>query len=200
MTPQELLALAGVQPRHSPERALYLAAAIEQFLGTRFVVVGGAAANRFTGEYRPTDLDLVGPMDANARARLTALGFVDRGVGHRHLEYAFADDDHVLVEFPDTQVDGVHPPEIVEVAPGAFAHVIQVEDLMLDRLRQATTREAITHDAALVLLVAVWDRLDHAALEARIAQEARDLLTLTETWASLRAEVLRGPPGNRTPP
>lgn len=189
MRPDDLLAAAAREPEHSPRRALLLTAAVEQILGRPAVLVGGAAANTYTGEYLPTDLDLVVEgMVPEDRARLVEHGFQDPGRGHRHLSIRLADDEEpVLVEFPPLPLQAETTDEVV-IAPGVSARVISLEDLVMDRLRQATDGTAVTREAAVALVVAAYEEMDWDRIHRRVSQERADLPSLPGALA----EVQRG--------
>src|SRR3972149_1090634 len=77
-----LLARASTAAPHSIERELLVAAAFCEAALDGGVLVGGAAADLYTGSYRPTDIDLVGHWQDGYQERLAVLGFTRSG---RHL-------------------------------------------------------------------------------------------------------------------
>jgi hypothetical protein len=183
VTPRELLAAAADAADDSPERALLITAAVEAILGTPAVLVGGAAVNTYTGEYRPTDIDIVAAVGKAERARLVEHGFVDPGVGHRHLQLPLGDGAPVFVEFPGGGLVGERYEE-VEVAPGVVARVISLTDLVADRLRQATDGTRVTFEAAVALVTATFDDIDWDDVDGRIRHD-----TLSARMEAARDEV-----------
>lgn len=150
-----------------PGRPLLVAGAICVALGRSFVVVGGTAVNFHTGSYRPTDIDFVGSIGPSDRLTLVELGFRESG---RHLVLDPPDGgEPIPVEFPGTELFGfaTEPPEKVQVAPGVVVEVIALDDLMMDRVVQATDGTPTTRDEAILLAVAAYRRIDWGSLEAR---------------------------------
>jgi hypothetical protein len=187
VTPAELLEIAARQPEHSPQRALYIAAAVEQALGREVVVVGGAAVNTWTGEYQPTDLDLIaGDVGSAERDLLRRLGFYHPGVGHRHLSLPMGEGEApVLVEFPPgpvqaERIERIHLPEGVDVG------VISLDDLVMDRLRQATDGTAVTRDDAVALVVAAYGAIDWDLVHRRVSKERAALPELPDTLLTVQ--------------
>lgn len=134
------------------------------------IVVGGTAEEIQSGSpYHETDLDLCGVVDPDERAVLRGLGFRKRG---RHW---FHDASKVAVEFPDTRIDGDEARvERIRVG-GGTALVIGIDDLYLDRLRQATAPLAnvegsIEFHSALAVAAGGLDRIDRRYVLARIRQ------------------------------
>jgi len=78
---------------------------------------------------------------------LAAAGFQKKG---RHWYYGWEHESGVLVEIPSETSYGVDPPEIVVVS-GYPLRVISPNDLMVDRLVQATDGTEPTWDEALQL-------------------------------------------------
>ena len=139
------------------------------------MVVGGTAEEFQSGvPYHETDLDLVGVVTAAEREALRMLGFRKRG---RHW---YHDASHVAVEFPDDRIDGdVDRIERVDLGPGTAA-IIGVDDLYLDRLRQATApisnvEGSIEFHSALAVGAGAFERLDRRYVLRRIREiEERD--------------------------
>ncbi|MEX0985629.1 MAG: hypothetical protein WD096_11370 [Actinomycetota bacterium] len=123
----------AVREEDRPRRHLLVAAALRAILGREPVVVGGAAQDFYTsGVYVETDLDMCGWVTAPERATLRLLGFEKQG---RHWVYPPA---NVAAEFPESKIEGDEA-RIVRVPIGdGIAAIIGVDDLYLDRLRQAT--------------------------------------------------------------
>ncbi len=165
----ELLQRASSQPSNTTLRKLLVAAAFSRAALDNAVLVGGAAAELHTGSYRPTDIDLVGYRRPGHVRSLRDLGFENEG---RHWLYSFDDGETLAVEVPNDRLDdfAVEPPQIVNLEPGELA-VISLNDLMMDRLLQATGEEPVTFDEAVRLAVAVyqhiaWPDLDERAVAA----------------------------------
>jgi hypothetical protein len=161
----ELLRRASSQPRDTTQRKLLVAAAFSTVALEGAVVVGGVAAELHTHSYRPTDIDVVGYRKRGHSRSLSELGFEKRG---RHWLYAFDDGETLAVEVPgDHLADfAVEPPLIVSLNPGEVA-VIALNDLMMDRLLQATGGEPVTFDEAVRLAVAAYQRIAWTELEER---------------------------------
>ena len=117
------------------ERALYVVGLWTELLhdaGITPVVVGGAAVEFYTfGAYMTYDIDLVAPGRTEALAKLETLGF-ERTETLRHWYHPHL---AMVIEIPAEQLVGSEE-HIVRVEVGPYvAHVIGVEDLILDRLR-----------------------------------------------------------------
>lgn len=162
MKASELLALARRKRSHSTERVLLAAAAFDTAVRAPLVLVGGAAQMIHSGYERQTDIDMVGPIDARDRAALDRLGFTRDG---RHWVSGTGDEE-IAVEVPAERLYGEDTPEPVEVE-GVVVRIISVNDLMMDRLIQATDGTSVTWDEALALAVAARDRVDWTAIESR---------------------------------
>jgi hypothetical protein len=147
-----------------------VAAALREAFDSEPVVVGGTAEEFQSGApYHGTDLDMVGVVTAVERSALRSLGFRKRG---RHW---YHDTSHVAVEFPDDRIDGdVDRIERVDLGPGTAA-IIGVDDLYLDRLRQATApianvEESIEFHSALAIATGAFERLDRRYVLRRIRE------------------------------
>lgn len=173
---EALLAEAATEPVRT-ERHLLVAAALREALAHEPVVVGGTAQDVYTGDmYRETDLDLCGSLEPGEEGLLrTELGFVREG---RHLVHAAS---NVAVEFPESQIQG-DASRIMrkEVRPGAIVAIIGVEDLYLDRIRQATApldegADDINARAALAVAIASFEQIDWRYVAGQIREtEERD--------------------------
>lgn len=137
---EELLIEAGAK-KSRLRRHLLVAAALREVLGEEPIVVGGTAQEFYTRlDYHETDLDLVGWLSKEEEALLIRLGFERMG---RHW---FHEPSKVAVEFPGGRLAGeasrVHRRKL---GKGTVA-LIGVDDLYLDRIRQATAspRESST--------------------------------------------------------
>jgi len=140
------------------------------------ILVGAGAQVVYTKQPRPTDFDMVGRItprdiqvikDALLDALLKDAGFERRG---RHWLHAWTLEG-VLVEVPDSVLMGEDPPELIEVG-GHELRVISVDDLMMDRLVQATDRTDITWDEVISLARTVhrdvnWDRIGEWCMTKR---------------------------------
>jgi len=147
------------------------------------VVVGGAAEEHWLSEEsRPTDLDLCPPPSAQDRRELALLGFTREG---RHWVH-----ENVVhgVEFPGLG-DDIHRTVDVEVA-GARVRVLGLEDLYLDRLRQATASETARSSQRLDSLVAIsalWgDTLDAAYIAGQVKA-----VVAAEPWVGQAMELMQ---------
>lgn len=124
---------------------------------------------------------------------LSDLGFQREG---RHWLYSFDDGETLAVEVPSDRLDdfAVEPPLIVSLNPGEVA-VISLNDLMMDRLLQATGGEPVIFDEAVRLAVAAdqriaWDELEKRALAAA-DEESPAGRTLPEILGGVRREAKR---------
>lgn len=152
------------------QRHLLVAAALREVLEREPVVVGGTAEEFQSGApYHETDLDLVGVVTEAERGSLRSLGFRKRG---RHW---YHDVSHVAVEFPDDRLDGdVDRIERIDVGLGTVA-IIGVDDLYLDRLRQATAPlsnvdSTAEFQSALAVATGAYERLDRRYVLRRIRE------------------------------
>ena len=181
----ETLLHAAASERDRLRRHLLVAAALREVLKVEPVVVGGTAEEYQSGSpYHQTDLDLCGVVTSDERAKLRGLGFRKRG---RHW---FHEPSSVAVEFPDTRIDGDESRiDRIRIARSTAA-VIGVDDLYLDRLRQATAPLAnvegsIEFHSALAVAAGGSDRIDRRyvlrrireieSTERRIGRRMRDL-------------------------
>jgi hypothetical protein len=166
---EDLLRAAGTE-RDRLRRHLLVAAALREVLTVEPVVVGGTAEEYQSGSpYHETDLDLCGVVTPDERARLRTLGFRKRG---RHW---FHDASNVAVEFPDTRIDGDESRiDRIRIARSTAA-MIGVDDLYVDRLRQATAPLAsvegtIEFHSALAVATGGSDRIDRRYVLRRIRE------------------------------
>jgi hypothetical protein len=166
---EALLREAGAE-RDRLQRHLLVAAALREVLEREPVVVGGTAEEFQSGApYHETDLDIVGVVTVAERDTLRSLGFRKRG---RHW---YHDASHVAVEFPDERLDGdVDRIERVDVGRGTAA-LIGLDDLYLDRLRQATApisnvEDSVEFHSALAVATGAFERLDRRYVLRRIRE------------------------------
>jgi len=160
-----LLARASTAAPHSIERELLVAAAFCEAALDGGVLVGGAAADLYTGSYRPTDIDLVGHWQDGYQERLAVLGFTRSG---RHWLIGFSDGETLAVEVPADRLFelAAESPDVIDLDPGRLA-VITIDDLMMDRLLAATGGEPVTFEEAVRLAVAAHASISWAKLEDR---------------------------------
>jgi len=168
---ERLLRAATAEPDRL-RRHLLVAAALRAALEVEPVVVGGTAEEFHAGSpYHETDLDLCGWLQPDEPAALRALGFRKRG---RHW---FHDDSKVAVEFPANRIDGDEERiERIGIGGGTAA-IIGVDDLYLDRLRQATgpmTDASIELRSALAVAAGAQDRIDRRYVLRRIRRIESD--------------------------
>ena len=158
--PTDRLGAAGVAD--STERVLLAVAAFDTAVRAPLVLVGGAAQMIHTGRQRMTDIDMVGSVDSRDKAALARLGFVRDG---RHWVCGTGDEE-IAIEVPAETLFGEDPPKQIEVR-GVVVRVISVNDLMVDRLVQATDGTPVTWDEAVALAIAAQDRIDWSLVESR---------------------------------
>lgn len=160
-----LLHRAGEASIGSTERKLLTAAGFAEAALEAPVLVGGTAVELHTGAYRPTDIDLVGYLKPDSGAILAELGFEREG---RHWLLTFADGETLAIEVPGDRLDdyALEAPLLIDLAPGRLA-VISLNDLMMDRLLQATGGEPVTMEEAVRLATAAYERIDWETLSTR---------------------------------
>src|SRR2546423_10090694 len=114
-------------------RHLLVAAALREVLAQEPIVVGGTAEELYTAAgYHETDLDLVGWLTKAEEQLVADLGFV------KWVRHWVHEASKVPVEFPESRLAGDESRvQRRRVGNGTFA-VIGVDDLYLDRGRQAT--------------------------------------------------------------
>ena len=159
---------------------LLAVAAFDAVVRAPLVLVGGAAQMIHTGLERPTDIDMVGPIDSRDRAALARAGFVRDG---RHWVWGSGDHE-IAIEVPGGTLFGEDPPELVDVE-GRIVRVISANDLMIDRLIQATDGTAVTWEEALSLAIAARDRIDWTLIESRCRTAQEDDFFLRNLLAVL---------------
>lgn len=185
---EHLLAQAAGE-RDRLRRHLLVAAALRDVLEDEPVVVGGTAEDHHAAsDYHETDLDLCGIVTAADRKALGGLGFRKRG---RHW---FHDASRVAVEFPDTLIDGdASRIERIRVGRGTAA-LIGVDDLYVDRLRQATMsirEDAVEFRSALAVAAGASDRIDRRYVLRRIRAIGRQDPQLAEMMRRLDVRIRR---------
>lgn len=187
----EALLRKAAGERDRSRRHLLVAAALRESLRVEPIVVGGTAEEIQSGSpYHETDLDLCGVVAPDERAVLRGLGFRKRG---RHW---FHDASKVAVEFPDTRIDGDEDRvERIRVGGGTAA-MIGIDDLYVDRLRQATAPSAnvegsIEFHSALAVAAGGLDRIDRRYVLARIRQIERSEGRIGERMRQLDSRIRR---------
>jgi hypothetical protein len=166
-------------------------------LDRRVVLIGGAAHNLYTGDYRPTDIDLAAPDVGRAEFELLgAAGFLDRGPGHRHIELRLGEPEFPdLIEFP-TDLDGIESTDTIASTDVVSVEVISLPDLIVDRLIQATDGTSLTFDDAVALLVATYGDIDWQMVAQLVEHRSLDpmlseLPTVLQRVRAAAAEAVR---------
>ena len=133
-------------------------------------MVGGLAEDFYAHDfYQPTDLDVCAPLSRDDRRRLGELGFSKEG---RHW---FHEASRVAVEFPDERIDGDETRTLLVDVGGGSARLIGVDDLYLDRVRQATmtkNENDIAFVGAVAIAAARFEEMDWKYVRRRIAEIA----------------------------
>ena len=147
-------------------RHLLVAAALREVLSAEPIVVGGTAEEFYTvDEYHETDLDLCCSLTGDEESALADLGFERQG---RHWVHVAS---KVPVEFPESRIDGDEGRVRREpVGPGQ-ATIIGVEDLYLDRVRQATIDprgDTVSEHSARAIAAATFEVMDWPYVEAQV--------------------------------
>ncbi|MFN2543146.1 MAG: hypothetical protein ABR600_01055 [Actinomycetota bacterium] len=186
-TAERLLQLASSEEDRL-QRHLLVAAAIREAFHHDPIVVGGTAEEFWTAaEYHETDLDLCVIVEPEDETALDQLGF--RRVG-RHWQH---EGSSVAVEFPDSRIDGDEGRTIeVTVGPGR-ARVIGLDDLYLDRLRQATMteHEGVEFRSALAVVAARYDELDRGYIRLRIEEIIRAEALIGQAMKKVDSRIRR---------
>ena len=127
---------AAVSEPNRLDRHLLVAAAISSLTEHPPVVVGGTAEQYWARDrYLETDLDLCGVLADRTAAAMIDLGF-NRIGRHWELDGRFS----VAVEVPESTLAGDEGRVIELPVRGQGVRLIGIDDLYLDRLRQATAR------------------------------------------------------------
>jgi len=153
----------------SPDWILYAAAAFDSIVERPQILVGGGAQVFYTQQNRPTDIDMVGRITARDMESLAAAGFKKQG---RHWYYGWEHESGVLVEVPSEVSYGVDTPYIVFVSRYPL-RVISLNDLMMDRLVQATDNTDETWDEAVDLARYAGGRVDWELIRVRCAEQQK---------------------------
>ncbi len=163
---RELLRKAELEKRGLGQNLL-LAAALTEVLKPAPVIVGGTAEEFWGGhEYHETDLDLVGFLTAEGRSTLRDLGFEVHG---RHW---IRPGTGLIVEFPEDRIDGDENRIETQMVGGGFVRIIGLDDLYVDRLKQATTNEPqedIHFQSALAVAASRYEDINWKYVSERIS-------------------------------
>ena len=185
---RRLLRAARAEPDRN-RQFLLVGAAITQILSTEPVVVGGTAQDYYTAPlYRPTDLDLCAPVTGRDADELRKLGFVRSGGHWVH------DRTNVAVEFPEAAIDGDPERTTIFEIGAARVRIIGVDDLYLDRVRQATATESESDQAfqgAVVIAVARYEEIDWLYVKKVVDATRTAHRTLGEAMARINRKVRR---------
>jgi hypothetical protein len=186
---ETLLRAAAAEPDRL-QRHLLVAAALHAALTDEPIVVGGTAEEfHAAAEYHETDLDLCGRVTQPDRAVLHDLGFRKRG---RHW---FHEASKVAVEFPEERIDGDE--ERVErlVVRGGTVAIIGVDDLYLDRLRQATAPfrpdDSMEFQSALAVAAGAFERIDRRYVLRRIREIEAEDRQVANSMRALDSKIMR---------
>ena len=153
------------------------------------ILVGGGAQVIYTQQPRPTDVDLVGRITPYDLQALADAGFKRHG---RHWLHAWKQDE-MFVEVPATALIGEDPPRVVDVG-GHPLQIISVEDLMMDRLVQATDRTDTTWDEVIELAEATYKRVNWDTIRSRCMTKRTEdlgLHILPQVLNEVTAEIER---------
>lgn len=183
---QQLLSDAATERRRL-DRHLLVAAALREVLAQEPVVVGGTAEELYTAAaYHETDLDLVGWVTEQEIDLLTRLGFKKWG---RHW---FHEASKVAVEFPESRLAGDENRVSRRKIRGGTVAVIGVEDLYLDRVRQATAYQgenSTEFRSAVAVGVAAYDAMDWRYVARHIREARRDDPPLGKAMSRVDSKV-----------
>src|SRR5919108_1694943 len=183
---KRLLKAASVEPDRL-RRHLLVGAALRELLPNEPVVVGGTAEEYWApADYQETDLEMCVALSPKARSDLKKGGFEPLG---RHW---MRDDIAVAVEFPESNIDGEWARTVLERVDGGAARIIGVEDLYLDRVRQATVQEnneGIEFKSALAVAAAQFEQIDWGYVEGRILAEERSQKLVGESMRRIDSKV-----------
>lgn len=185
----ERLLAAAVKEKNRLRRHLLVAAALRDVLQREPVVVGGTAEEYHSAApYHETDLDMCGWVTEEERGELTRLGFEKVG---RHW---FHGASKVAVEFPDSIIDGEESRiERIRVASGTAA-MIGLDDLYLDRLRQATAAPhegSVEYMSALAVAAGTYGRLDRRYVLSKIKQIQARKMWVGPLMRKLDSKIMR---------
>lgn len=145
---------------------------------TRPVLVGGAAAEYYTGSALATgDFDLCSPVQAELEEEMRRHGFIKpsgpgkstRGWIHPELQLGF----EIVADLPmDGNVDREHILLVEDVGDGLSFAIIAVEDLIADRMGQYASGTARDRLDQARLLLRLNPDADKVYLDRRIREES----------------------------
>ena len=185
---RKLLSAAAAE-RTRLERHLLVAAALRELLAKEPIVVGGTAEELYTAdEYHETDLDLVGWLSRQEEDLLPEFGFKKWG---RHW---FHEASNVAVEFPESRLAGDESRVSRRKVRGGVAAVIGVDDLYLDRVRQATAypdEKSAEFRSAIAVGVAAYDVIDWRYVARQIRGTTRSDPPLGKAMSRVDSKVRR---------
>lgn len=165
---KKLLAEAKLEKRRL-ERHLLVGAAIDEALQATAVIVGGTAEEFWTqGEYGETDLDICVSVNEGENKVLESLGF-SRSSGQRHWFHRGA---RVAIEFPASFPDADPGRFRNERVGSGMAVIIGLDDLYLDRLRQATLKShesSAEFQSAWAVVSSRYEDVDWPYVDKRVA-------------------------------
>ncbi len=168
---------------------MLVAAALREVLFEPVVVVGGTAEEFWTADsYHETDLDLCTSLGPKSQEALRRLGFKKEG---RHWVKEGVD---VAVEFPDAFIDGDDSRTLLENVSEGQARIVGVDDLYVDRLRQATVREDAEYvhfHSALAVAAARYSYIDWDYVQGRIEHAIENEPKVGEAMSRVDAKVRR---------
>ena len=172
-------------------RGLLLVALLGEGSDASPIVVGGFAVEAWTrGGYTTADIDLVCRRPEAARDWLLSRGF---RLQNRHLLH---DGLGLAVEIPGTVLDegrDAYDRVVRWEIDGHPVDVLAVEDVLVDRLADAVHGGASSErENVLRLMMAWWDRIDWAVVEARATRDGV-LPALAEARAWTRARLTEAP-------
>jgi hypothetical protein len=186
---RRLLALAAEQGNRL-QRHLLVAAALRSILSHEPIVVGGTAEEYWTAaEYHETDLDVCAPRSKSDREALEDLGFDFQG-----RQWLVSLGPYwVAVEFPESRIDGDEDRVVTVRSKGGVARVIGLDDLYLDRLRQATmsVREGVEFRSALAVAAARYDDIDWRYVRRRLNEIERSDPSLANEMRKIDSRIRR---------
>lgn len=149
--------------------------------------MGGTAEEFWTrDEYHPTDLDLCVWLRPTDERRLRDAGFRREG---RHW---VIDSIPVAVEIPDSQIDGDLARTHLEHVSGGAARIIGLDDLYLDRLRQATMQEGVEgveFHSTFAVMAARYEDLDRGYIDERLSKIQEHEPALAETMRRIHRKL-----------
>lgn len=184
---RKLLRAADAEPVRI-RRHLLVAAGLREALTHEPIVVGGTAEEFWTrAGYHETDVDLCGRITPKDKDVLRELGF------HREGRHWVRDSRHpVAVEFPDSELDGDLGRTVEKRVASGIARLIGLDDLYVDRLRQATVdeqTEGVEFHSALAIAAARFEEMDWRYIQRRIRDERTAQPMVGESMSRLNRRI-----------